>query len=182
MMRNSSVIRLMCLLLLCQGVWADHLAPSKIAEGKPEHMLAGVNVYNSRIESVIKRLGKPDKITSTEDRDGPPGSGERAYEWDRYRVRMRVATEFRTDTVSKRIIETPAMIVDVWGVQRGKFGSTGKGLSLGANIEEIRRIYGPRFQKDAHSVIVQWKDETTLVIDLNHKGHIVHMQLLAATE
>jgi len=182
--KNIRPFWLVCLLLVSQLLLADHLPASKIAQSKPEHVLAGVNVYDDNIESVIKLLGKPDKMASTTNADYPPGSGEHSYEWNRDGVRLRVGTEFRTDETSKKIIESAPMIVDVWSAQaqRRSLGSTGKGLSLGANLTAIRRIYGARFQKDPRSVTVQWKDETTLVIDLNQEGHIVHMQLPAATE
>jgi hypothetical protein len=170
------------LLFACSRLQADHLPPSKMAQGKPEHVLAETNVYDGKIASVIQHLGKPDKVTSTTNADYPAGSGERSYEWNRSGVRLRVGTEFRTDDQTKEVIESAPMIIDVWGEQKGTFGSTGKGLVLGDNLAAIRKVYGPRFQTDPHSITVQWRDETTLVIDLNRAGRIVHMQLLAATE
>ena len=40
----------------CQLASSDHFPPSKIALGRPEHVLAGVNVYDDKIQSVLKRL------------------------------------------------------------------------------------------------------------------------------
>lgn len=171
-----------CVLLCGSVLLADHLPPSKIAVGKPEHVLAGVNVYDDTIGAVIKRLGKPDHFSATTNADYPPGSGERSYEWDRDGVKLRVGTEFRTDAATKKVIESAPMLVDVWGERPGNLGSTGRGLPLGANLASIQEVYGSRFQKDMHGVTLQWKDETTLVIDLNKDGRIVHMQLLAAVE
>ena len=173
---------ILCLLLCCPALLADHLPACKIAIGKPEHVLAGVNVYDDTIGEVIKRLGKPDHFTATTNADYPPGSGERSYEWDRDGVRLRVGTQFRTDATTKKIVESAPMIVDVWGEGPGNLGITGRGLRLGADLTAIKKIYGSRFQKDPHAVTLQWKDETTLVIDLKKDGRIVHMQLLAAVE
>lgn len=171
-----------CLLPCGSVLLAEHLPPSKIALGKPEHVLAGVNVYDDTIGAVIKRLGKPDHFSATTNADYPPGSGERSYEWDRDGVRLRVSTEFRTDAATKKVIESAPMLVDVWGEQPGNFGSTGRGLQLCADFATIQKIYGSHFQTDPHAVTLQWKDETTLVIDLNKDNRIVHMQLLAAVE
>ena len=95
---------------------------------------------------------------------------------------MRVGTEFRTDETTKKVIESAPMIVDVWGAGVGSIGKTGRGLALGDGISRVMQLYGPRFQKDPHSITLQWKDETTLVLDLDEKGRIIHIQLLAATE
>ena len=178
----SRIFLIVCPLLLGSLSLADHLPSSKIALGKPEHVLATVNVYADTIGTVIKRLGKSDHFSTTTNADYPPGSGERSYEWDRNGVRLRVSTEFRTDRDSKRVIESAPMIVDVWGKEPGGLGTTGRGLPLGADLPMIRKIYGPRFQKDSHAIVLQWKDETTLVVDLNKDGRIGHMQLLAAVE
>ena len=164
------LLSFVCLLLCGSVLLADHLPPSKIALGRPEHMLAGVNVYDDTIGAVIKRLGKPDHFSATTNSDYPPGSGERSCEWERDGVRLRVGTEFRTDAATKKIIESAPMIVDGWGERPGSLGMTGRGLPLGAGLAAIQKVYGSRFQKDTHAVTIQWKDETTLVIDLNKDG------------
>jgi hypothetical protein len=171
-----------CLLLCGSALLADHVPPSKIAVGKPEHILAGVNVYDDTIGAIIKRLGKPDHFSATTNPDYPPGSGERSYEWNRDGVRLRVGTEFRTDATTKKVIESAPLLVDVWGKRPGNLGNTGRGLPLGADFATIQKVYGSRSQKNPYAVTLQWKDETTLVIDLNKEGRIVHMQLLAAVE
>jgi hypothetical protein len=180
--KNRPLLCLLFLILFSQSVWADHLPSSEIARSKPEHTLAGVNVYGDKIESVIQRLGKADKITDSTNADYPSGSGERSYEWNRGGIRARIGAEFYTDKTSKKVIESAPMIVDVWGEHEGLLGRTGRGVSLGGTLFQIMKVYGPRLHKDLHRVTIQWKDETTLVIDLNSAERIVHMQLLAATE
>lgn len=179
---TSFLIQIFCLLICSSLLLADHLPPSKVAIGEPEHVLADVNIYDDTIDGVTQRLGKPDRFNASTNADYPPGSGERSYEWNRNGVRLRVGTEFRTDAKTKKIIESAPMIVDVWGERPGDFGMTGRGLPLGADLAAIRKVYGPRFQKDAHAVTFHWKDETTLLVDLSKEGRIVHMQLLAAVE
>src|SRR5471030_2485823 len=102
------------ILTMQQVVRADHLPPAEMARGRSEHILAGINVYDGKIETVVKNLGKPLKYTDTAD-DGRVGSGERKYEWIRDGVRLRVGTEYYTDRTTKRIVESAPMIVDVWG-------------------------------------------------------------------
>jgi hypothetical protein len=170
-------------LLLPQNATADHFPAPKVARSKPERVLAGVNVYSDKISLVIQRLGKPTNYSDAPLADGPEGSGERNYEWLQEGVKVRVGTEYYTDKESKKIIESAPMIVDVWGSKTDpKFGCTGAGLSLGDNIAKAQRLYGSRYQKDQFSITLQWKDETTLVIDFNDTGTIKHMQLLAAVE
>lgn len=173
---------LTCLTLFSALAWADHLPASMVAIGKPEHVLAGISIAdNETIANIIKRLGKPDKFSVT-NADYQSGSGERSYEWNRSGVRLRIGTEYQTDAKTKKIIESPPLFVDVWGEQRGGFGFTGRGLSLGAHRARIQTIYGARFQSDVHSVTIQWKDETTLTIDFDNDGRIVHMKLEVAVE
>jgi hypothetical protein len=182
--RNRTIFLLFfpLLFVICQLAWSDHLPHSKTALGKPEHVLAGVNVYDDKIESVLEQLGKRSKVDSNTNSDYPQGSGERSYDWDSNEVRVRVGTEFRTDETTKKVIESAPMVVDVWRSGVGLDGKTGRGLALGDGISWVRQVYGPRFQKDPHSITLQWKDETTLVLHLDDKGRIIHMQLLAAIE
>lgn len=182
MPQKASVAMVVCLLLLHHAA-ADHFPVSKVAKSKPEHVLASVNVYSDKISSVIQRLGKPTNYSDVPLADGPEGSGERTYEWFRKGIRVRVGTEYFTDKGSKNIVESAPMIVDIWGSgAKSKLACTGAGLSLGDNTAKIQHLYGSRYQRDKSSVTLQWKDQTTLVIDFNDTGSIKHMQLLAAVE
>ena len=96
---------------------------------------------------------------------------------------MRVSTEFYTDKDSKRIVESEPIVVDVWGDRKdGTWGRTSRGLSIGDDASAVKRLYGDRLRGDTHGFLIQWEDETTLVVDINGTGRIVHMKLSAATE
>jgi hypothetical protein len=165
------------------ALMADHLPPSETARGRPEHVLSGINVYTDNIVAVIKRLGKPENYTDVPLADGPAGSGERTYNWIRDGVRLRVGTQYHTGRSPIGVIESPPMIVDVWGPRTVQMiGSTGTGLSLGDKIAKIKRLYGSHFHEDTGAVTLEWKDETTLIVDFDSGGAVKHMQLMAAVE
>jgi hypothetical protein len=128
-------------------------------------------------------MGLPNKFEESTSRDYPVGSGERSYEWSRDGIRLRMGTEFYTDNKARTLIESPPLVVDVWGSQGdAQFGATGSGLSVGDDLAKLRKSYGERFQRDPRSITLQWKDQTTLSVDFSNDGHIIHMQLFASQE
>jgi hypothetical protein len=164
-------------------IFADHFPPSKIAIGKAEHLLGGISIRNDTVASVMMRMGQPDKFEESTSRDYPIGSGERNYEWNRDGIRLRMGTEFYTDKKAMTLVESPPIVVDIWGQHSGgKVGIAGSGLSIGDDLARVKKLYGDRFQVDPHGVTIQWKDETTLSIDFSNDGHITHMQLFASQE
>ncbi len=170
------------ILCLClqPAIFADHFPPSDIAIGKAERLLGEISVYDDTVASVMMRLGPPEKFRETTSSDL---SGERKYEWNRDGIRLRMGTEFYTDKKAMTLVESPPIVVDIWGQHGGaKLGITGSGLSIGDGLPKVKKLYGSRFQTDPHSVTIQWKDETTLWIDFSNDGHITHMQLFASQE
>jgi len=178
----AAVCTVLCLYLQ-RPILADHFPQSAIANGNTEHLLGGINIHGDTVASVIMRMGPPDKFEESTSRDYPLGSGERSYEWNRNGIRLRMGTEFYTDKKAMTLVESPPIVVDVWGQHGGtKVGITGRGLSIGDDLAKVKTLYGDRFQTDPHSVTIQWKDETTLSIDFSNDGHITHMQLFASQE
>src|SRR5271155_3795021 len=106
MNKRFRLLLLLACIIFCQSILADHFPPWQIAQGKPEHILASINVYDDTISDVLKRLGKPDNISSNTYEDYPTGSGERSYEWSREGVRLRASTEYYIDDKSKKFIES----------------------------------------------------------------------------
>jgi hypothetical protein len=162
------------------STFADHFPPSDIAIGKAEHLLGGISIRNDTVASVMMRMGSPEKFEESTSSDL---SGERKYEWNRDGIRLRMGTEFYTDKKAMTLVESPPIVIDIWGQSAGaKVGITGTGLSIGDDLAKVKKLYGDRFQTDPHSVTIQWKDETTLSIDFSNDGHITHMQLFASQE
>jgi hypothetical protein len=182
-MRNSLITALIILgfcWLAPAAALADHLPESKIARGKSDAILSGVDVNNSTIRQVIAKLGQPTKVTDVPSTANVAGG--RDYEWQRGNVKLQLGTW------NDKGDESIAYSAEVWGTKsEGKVGQTGRGLKLGATMADVRRIYGPRFSKSKRDdgtlqVIIQWKDDTTLYLYFDKTGHVYHMHLLAATE
>ncbi len=58
---------------------------------------------------------------------------------------------------------------------------TGKGLALGATVEDLKKIYGLRFARKANEIDLEWKDGTELRATL-HGQQIESILLLADVE
>jgi hypothetical protein len=169
---------ILCLCLQPQ-IFADHPPPSEIAIGKAEHLLGGISIHKDTVASVMMRMRAPEKFRESTSSDL---SGERSYEWNRDGIRLRMGTEFYTDKKAMTLVESPPIVIDIWGQHEAKVGLTGAGLSIGGDLAKVKKLYGDRFQTGTHSIIIEWKDETTLSVDFSNDGRITHMQLLASQE
>jgi hypothetical protein len=171
--------------ILCLGlplqIFADHPPPSGIAIGKAEHLLGGISIHKDTVASVMMRMGPPEKFQESTSSDL---SGERSYEWNRDGIRLRMGTEFYTNRKAMTLVESPPIVVDVWGQddRATKVGVIGGGLSIGDDLAKVKKLYGDRFEADPHSVTIEWKDETILSVDFSNDGHITHMRLHASQE
>jgi hypothetical protein len=160
-------------------VFADHLPESEIARGRADTVLSAVNVYHSTMQQVIRKLGQP--TSSRTIPDAKDIAGGKQYEWKTKEVRL-VAVTWDEEKNSV------PYSVEVWGAKpTGKLGITGRGLNLGATLNDVRRVYGIRFNTSRHDdgtiqLIVQWQDETTLYLYFDETGHVNHMHLIAAIE
>jgi hypothetical protein len=78
-------------------------------------------------------------------------------------------------------------LIEVEGSQpTGRIHGTGRGLKLGDDLADVRRIYGPRYKVrnkpklNIHDVMIQWRvEEFSLVAELNKKGKITKLSLFA---
>ena len=153
-------------LALCSATGlADHLPPSLVARGRPEHVLAGIDVYKTSVSSLMTRFGRPEsfqKYPQTEE------SGEVIW-------RLKGSTVHATMNA-----DGIAYAVEVSGAPN-EVASTGKGLRLGASLTEAERAYGTRFLHQGDQVTYQWSDETELRLKLEG-NQVRSMLLIAAVE
>jgi hypothetical protein len=84
--------------------------------------------------------------------------------------------------------ESTIYSVEAFGTVPSDWSKTGKGLNLGGSLDDLRRIYGNRYQSGTLAtnslrwVFVQWKTENELRVDFDNQGAICHMQLTAPIE
>ncbi len=58
---------------------------------------------------------------------------------------------------------------------------TGKGLALGATVEDLKKLYGLRFARKANETDLEWKDGTVMRAKL-HGQQVESILLLANVE
>ncbi len=149
---------------------------------RSDAVLSGFEFYNSTIEDVITKLGKPSAInmlrTITE---GTLTFVERSYEWQRKECLLRIVA---AEAYGRNTIES----IDVWGTgPDGEIGTTGRGLKLGDSVSEARRIYGLRLyfgvtlsEKSSSPFLspngCPLAPEPILRVDFDKTGRINHMK------
>ncbi|HEU4835054.1 MAG TPA: hypothetical protein VFS90_11585 [Pyrinomonadaceae bacterium] len=158
------------------SVNADHLEPKDQARGKPEKTLAGINLDRSSISDVIKLYGKPSRVRKE---PKPPGLNVvdiHHYYWTRGSTKLHV------------VMYSEYMgFIEVQGPPgSSRMVRTGRGLKIGDDLADVRRIYGPRFKVrniphlKIHDLMIQWRTkEYSLVAGLDQKGRIKSMVLSA---
>ncbi len=186
-----AVLALQC--IVAGPVAAGFPDKDQLATGKPERKLSGILVgirplgtrfpNGTSISKIIKLYGPP---TSREDAVVPDGAGgTRFYKWEWPGLRMSVATYFYyVGDAQRTMVESHPAYIDVWGdAPRGALGVTGRGLQLGATLEQQKAIYGDRYsipftEKDGTThVSVNWEDGAELTIDYGPDGHSNHIRL-----
>ncbi len=144
---------------------ADHLPPALVARGTPEHVIAGIDVYKTSVDSLTARFGKPvsfKKYPQTEE------AGE---------VVWQVKGSIVHATMNA---DGTSYAVEVSGAPSEAVG-TSKGLKVGASLADAERVYGTRVLRRGDQVTYQWKDETELRLRFAGK-QIASMLLLANVE
>ena len=151
---------------------ADHLPPKLQARGRPEKKLAGIHLEHTKLADVVKMYGKPSKI---EKQPSPPEMAMTDYYWNLSKGRLHLL-------MGQNYIS----LVEVEGSEDSVWLQTGRGLKIGDNLDDLRRIYGPRYRvrnissANIHDVMIQWRsEEFSLVAELDKKGRIKKLSLSA---
>ena len=156
---------LVALILGAATMFADHLPSSLVARGRPEHVLAGIDVYKTSVDSLMGKFGRPvsfKKYPETEE------AGE--VIWNLKGSVLHASMNADGTAYAVEVSGTPSA-----------FTSTGKGLRLGESLKEVQRDYGNRFLRRGDLVTLQWSDETELRLHLAGE-RIVSMLLIANVE
>ncbi|GAC1657574.1 MAG: hypothetical protein NVS9B15_18930 [Acidobacteriaceae bacterium] len=149
-----------------------------------EHRLAGIDLYGDPMSVTLRRMGKPDRVEDIPDEASAIVRGERSYYWYRGALTVRVDTEYHQDEVSHRMVQSRAVVIDVFGdlASSGELARTGAGLSIGNKISRIKHVYGAVSRGADGRAIIRWPDGTTLTVDADKSGRIGHIQLAKASE
>jgi|SRR5690349_22300903 len=153
---------------------ADHLPLKDQARGKPEKILAGITLDRSRISDVIKLYGKPSKITKEPKEPDLNVVETSHYYWIKGSTRLHLLVY--GDYIALIEVQTSPT--------SGQLVRTGRGLKIGDDLADVRRIYGPRFKVrnmpdlKIHDVMIQWRaEEFSLVAELDSTGRIKSLSL-----
>jgi len=150
-------------------VFADHCPDELMMSGKPDHKLAGVDIYEDRIDRVLQIYGAPtEHREDTEDPSYPPGSGEGEYAWTFQGASLKVLTGFYVNEKGKRVESVAS--VQVGGMKAPLSLRTGRGIGLGDPLDKVEKLYGAKYLKgslfssgpDSSTITFCFEDETVL--------------------
>ena len=155
---------------LVVSLQAQHYSEGQITVSKsPEHELSGIKVYGTKLKQVIALYGQP--TGKEKDKQGLP-----LYIWKKHGIKLQVGTAY----------DDPEHVyaVEVWGSKPfGALGKTSQGLTLGCDLQCVKRIYHPKLiQPSASEAVVAFSDDTRLQVGLDASGHVNHISLAGAIE
>jgi hypothetical protein len=158
-------VLMLFLLLSPTPVMSDHLPQDLLAKGEAEKTLCGIDVNKSHASDLLARFGKPityEKYPATKD--------AAEITWNRGGSRIHVYVNIDNVTYGVEISGSPA-----------SDATTGRGLSLGQTLADLKRVYGGRFEHNGSKITIQWQDGTELRATLL-KGRISRLMLVAPVE
>jgi hypothetical protein len=168
--RNSVLVLL--LLLFGTTCSADHLPPELQARGRPEKKLARIHLEHTKLADVIRMYGKPSKV---EKQPSPPDLVMTDYYWNLSKGRLHLL-----------MVQNYISLVEVEGSSKSGRLQTGSGLKIGDDLDDLKRIYGPRYKVRnipslaIHDVMIQWRSqEFSLVAELDTRDRIKKLSLFS---
>ena len=169
-MRSSFCMVLVISCLFGSSLKAQHYSEDQITvTNSPEHTLSGIKVYGMKLKQVIALYGQP--TLKEKDKQGLP-----LYIWKKAGIKLQVGTAY----------DNPENVyaVEVWGNKPlGQLGKTSKGLTLGCELECVKKIYRPKLiQPNPSEAIIAFSDDTRLQVGLDASGHVNHISLVGAVE
>ena len=160
---------------------ADHLPEELLAKGKPETILAGINLSGLKLSDVIKLYGQPTKVEASE-QNNPKIANSYDYYWVKAGLNLHILVQRLPQNESWEYVS----LVGVSAGTSRRIGRTGSGLRLGGKLADIKRIYGRRLKTrkipklKINDVMVQWRrEEYSLVATLDSLNRITSLILYA---
>ncbi|HEX4322331.1 MAG TPA: hypothetical protein VHZ52_15575 [Acidobacteriaceae bacterium] len=154
------------------------------ARGKPEAMLAGIDLRRGHIGQIILRFGKPLKFEDMPVKGCPECGGERHYMWQKNGWILRVKTEYsRNPTTHHNDEDEPSSVSAERTALTGGTVKTGKGLLIGDTESTFKRIYGTRFiegtnsKTGKHYIKIEWAGGIDMFIDFDTQSKICRIEI-----
>src|SRR5882724_4399605 len=162
---------------------ADHCPDEALADGVSEHVLAGIDLVNGKLEQVQAIFGAPSDSQEGTGPDYPEGSGYVAYEWKATGTVLSLDTEFYHDEGGRRVESLVA--AKITGTPSSRRLGTGRGLRLGDTWKRAQRLYGHRFvdgtvngpRLGTKTITYCFSDDTELEVGLDADGRVVGLRL-----
>lgn len=150
---------------------ADDTHGEGTAKGPPETTLAGIRLLTDQLGRLQQAYGAPLDVKGNE------------YSWRRPGFMLRVTIYQGPQYKNREIVQDIEVESD--GTRLDKYGSTGRGLSLGDRLSKAVRLYGERNVDlkpyGLHGLRFAWESGTALQVEVNSNGRI-HKMLLTLGE
>jgi hypothetical protein len=175
---NVSFVAAAALWMCASTLKADH--SEIVAKTRPEHVLAGIDVYRTKLRNAATRLGMPDETKDQSDEDAPDAV-LRDYVWKHGSCVL---------TASGYVLKGEERGL-YWVSVRGCLAAppvwrTSAGLALGMSLAQIKRLYGTRFSGDPRgrnrTIDYEFRDGTTLTIEFDGAQRTAAITLMAEVE
>lgn len=174
---------LLTALLSASTCFADHLPPKDQSKGLPEKTLAGITLDHTKVSDVIRKYGNPSEVQKEKN---PPDSNvvdTYHYRWHKRGIKLHLAVFHFDETRNGEDIA----VIEIEGSRpTDRIYQTGRGLKIGDDLADVRRIYGPRYKLSnipslsIHNVEIQWRsEEYSLIAELDKKGRITKLSLFS---
>jgi hypothetical protein len=169
---------------MCQAsASADHLPEELLASGKPETILAGIDLKTTKLKDVMRKYGSPAR-----EKSWISGTG---YVWQLPHAKIELS-------VNRGRLGTQIRAIYIEGTASESVGSTGRGLKLGDDVKKLKRIYGGKFELQTlrnepsenrieftgvsvanQRITIQWRlEDFTLTVGFDGNGKIIAMWLI----
>jgi hypothetical protein len=169
---------------------ADHLPAKFQARGKPENILAGINLEHGNPAAVLQSLGPPTRKVTVP--NNPQWTG---YLWDSPTTRLEVEVSRGNGKDYLNRVTIVRLGGEAAPATKTARESTGRGLKLGDALDRLKKLYGNRFQLSkqtpvpvttdpfgsipgVETAVVQWTPiEFTLTAGFDSQGQIIALSL-----
>jgi hypothetical protein len=160
--RELTLKSIICLAI----VFLFALSAAAQAAEQPETILAGIDIFHTKISEIVVLYGQPDGVYGA---PAPYLSGTKQYKWGRLTLVLKVLTE---PTASGDAITA----IQIEGEGDDKpMSRTGRGLKLNDKAQRIQKVYGVEAVNS--SARLAWSNGVVLLVHVNQKSRVDRIEL-----